>query len=223
MICTAKRTNGEPCRAKAIAGKTKCRVHGGHSPGGQSSPHFKTGRYSKYVPKHLADSFDQMVSDPARLDLSENIALIDTRTGELLSSIDHGGTQAHWAKVSDLATTLETMLNRKNYEKAQVTLTEIKEVCVSAIDDSKVWAEITALGENRRKLAETEHKRLLTSDMMIQADRAYSLISLIQDVILRNVSDPKTRNAIAHELGNILNPAIDQRVGSNPPLIDSVT
>ena len=32
MICTAHRTNGDPCRAWAIRGATVCRVHGGSIP-----------------------------------------------------------------------------------------------------------------------------------------------------------------------------------------------
>lgn len=31
-VCTAHRTDGQPCRAAAIKGGTVCRVHGGSSP-----------------------------------------------------------------------------------------------------------------------------------------------------------------------------------------------
>ena len=53
MYCTAhsKRT-GEPCRAHAVKGKTKCRMHGGTNPGRP----LKHGRYSK-APKTLAAKF----------------------------------------------------------------------------------------------------------------------------------------------------------------------
>ena len=32
MICRAKRSNGQPCKAQAIKGGTVCRVHGGAAP-----------------------------------------------------------------------------------------------------------------------------------------------------------------------------------------------
>ena len=32
MQCSAKRSNGEPCKAKAIRGGTVCRMHGGAAP-----------------------------------------------------------------------------------------------------------------------------------------------------------------------------------------------
>lgn len=32
MICSAHKTNGQPCKAKAIKGGTVCRVHGGSAP-----------------------------------------------------------------------------------------------------------------------------------------------------------------------------------------------
>lgn len=219
--CNAKsKRTGEKCKARAVLGSTKCYHHGGKSLAGVASPTFKDGRYSKFIPKHLADGFDKFASDPKRLDLSENIALADTRISELLTTIDHGGTQEHWKQVNELLEVLEVAINRKLEEKALTTLTQIKEVCSSAIDDSKVWAEISTLGENRRKLAETEQKRLLSTDMMIQADRAYGLIALVQDIILRNVSDTRIRGAIANELRSILAPAVDQRTGSDPQLIE---
>ena len=48
--CGAKTRNGSPCKAPAVRGKTRCRMHGGSSgsgapPGNQNA--FKTGRFTK--------------------------------------------------------------------------------------------------------------------------------------------------------------------------------
>lgn len=43
-----------------MRGKEVCRVHGGKTPGGPASPHFKHGRYSKYMKESLAEIMEQL-------------------------------------------------------------------------------------------------------------------------------------------------------------------
>jgi len=66
--CTAKaKRTGEQCKAYAIQGKDKCRVHGGLTP-------VKHGLYSKYTKHKLADKVNQLANDPELLDLRQQIA-----------------------------------------------------------------------------------------------------------------------------------------------------
>lgn len=44
---TAKST-GEQCRNPVVSGGAKCRLHGGASPRGEESPHYRHGLYSRY-------------------------------------------------------------------------------------------------------------------------------------------------------------------------------
>ena len=48
-LCGAKKRNGEPCGAKAISGKQRCRLHGGRSTGAPcgNTNALKHGIYSK--------------------------------------------------------------------------------------------------------------------------------------------------------------------------------
>jgi hypothetical protein len=53
-LCSARcRTRGgEPCRNAAMP-NGRCRMHGGKSPAGIASPSWKSGRFSRYMPKGL--------------------------------------------------------------------------------------------------------------------------------------------------------------------------
>jgi hypothetical protein len=53
-LCSARcRTRGgEPCRNAAMP-NGRCRMHGGKSPAGIASPAWKSGRFSRYMPKRL--------------------------------------------------------------------------------------------------------------------------------------------------------------------------
>lgn len=52
-LCGAKTRSGSPCKKAPITGMKRCANHGGKTPVGIDSPHFKHGRYSKYARSNL--------------------------------------------------------------------------------------------------------------------------------------------------------------------------
>jgi hypothetical protein len=86
--CGAKTRSGEPCKRPPVAGRTRCRQHGGASLAGVCSPRFKHGRRSRYL-KHLTGSlaagYRAALADPRLLELTEDVALVTARIGELLA------------------------------------------------------------------------------------------------------------------------------------------
>src|SRR5262249_55581059 len=57
--CGAKlRGKNAVCKRRPLKGRKRCRLHGGNTPAGVASPHFRHGRRSKYLrdlPKKLTD------------------------------------------------------------------------------------------------------------------------------------------------------------------------
>jgi hypothetical protein len=45
--CGAKTRQGGRCRNRPMINRQRCRMHGGASPRGLASPHFKHGRYTR--------------------------------------------------------------------------------------------------------------------------------------------------------------------------------
>src|SRR3954469_9482211 len=89
MQCAAKcKATGEQCRRWAVNGKRVCTVHGGLTPSGHASPHFKSGRYSRYLPSRLSERYHEAQADQRLLELREEIALIDARLCDLLATED---------------------------------------------------------------------------------------------------------------------------------------
>jgi hypothetical protein len=93
VLCGAKLRGSDPpryCRKPAMRGRTRCRLHGGRSPRGNASPHFKTGAY---VPLYrdvlppgsgLLESYEHLRTDEHLTSLREEIAVSATRSRELL-------------------------------------------------------------------------------------------------------------------------------------------
>jgi hypothetical protein len=66
------------------------------------------------------------------------------------------------------------------------------------------WKEIYALLEQRRKLVETESKRLKDMQQMMTSEQAALLISAVADVIKQNVTDTEQRRRISEGITNLV-------------------
>ena len=75
------------CTAFPVRGRTRCRSHGGLTPQGIASPHYRGKGYSQSVPKHLKDIYEAHFDDPEPLSLYKEIALCNTRIEDLLTQI----------------------------------------------------------------------------------------------------------------------------------------
>lgn len=71
-------------------------------------------------------------------------------------------------------------------------------------DDPDTWERIIAGIEQRRKLVESERKRLVEMRQMITAEQALALIAAISDVVRRHVDDPHILGAISRDIARII-------------------
>lgn len=213
--CSARsKRTGEQCQRPAMKNRTVCMHHGGKSLTGRNNPRFTTGRYSKYLPKHLANGFDEAMGDERLLDLSANVALMDVRMNELLGKLNDNETMQAWNELGALLGPLSQAVKTGKREKAQELTEKLLIAWQAVYEDAGVWKEIYEVSELRRKLAESEKKRLVDMDLMVSADRLYLLVSFIQDIILRHVTDASTRSSIAYELRTVLDKQVSGRTGS---------
>src|SRR5438105_15788682 len=105
MLCGAKTratgpNAGAPCRARAMP-NGKCRLHGGLIPADAALKH---GRYSKFLPRRLAARYEEALKDEQLLDLSHELALLETRLCDLLGGLDTIAGPETWLRASELWT-----------------------------------------------------------------------------------------------------------------------
>ena len=84
----AKRT-GQRCRRVAVTGSTKCPLHGGKTPRGVASPHYKTGRYSKYVNPNISGKINDLDQYDI-LDLADELQTQRALIAEYLNRFQNG-------------------------------------------------------------------------------------------------------------------------------------
>lgn len=204
LICGAQTRGGKPCPVTIIYGNGRCRVHGGPSPIGPVSATFVTGRHSKFMPQQLRERYEQALADPEIDSLRGEIALVDSRIFGLIESLGKDGTGNRWQALSkEYAKLNEARAITDAVEKAEAIaahLNEIGKIIRGGVNESEAWAEIVAIVEQRRKLAEGERKRLVDLNQMITTEQALIFMNAVADIVRTHVTDSEVMGKISRDL-----------------------
>ena len=214
MRCTAKsKQSGQQCKRHAVVGGTKCYMHGGASLAGIASPTFKHGRYSKSLPERLAARYAEAQDDPRLLELRDEVALIDTRLAELLTHLDSGESAKRWQAVNGAYADLRDATARSDSAAFKAAMAAMGEALAAGAADHDIWTEIVTLTDQRRKLVESESKRLQTMQQMITSQQAMVLLAAVVDTIRKHIQDRTVLAAISQDIRTLT--AID------PPALET--
>jgi hypothetical protein len=195
--CTAKsKRSGERCRRAATSGRTVCRMHGGKSPSGIASATYKTGRYGRAVPLRLLERMREALGDDELLSLHDDIALIDVRIADLLSRVDRGESGDVWTALQLAYRGLRAAGQAADLNRINLALTAIGDLITRGYADYVSWQAVGAALEQRRKLVESERKRIVALQQTISAAQASALMQALLDSVKANVKDKAALAAI---------------------------
>jgi hypothetical protein len=198
MQCRAKAKHSQmQCRQPVVPGMEVCRFHGGLTPRGPASATYKSGRYSKFLPSRMLARYRAAESDRELTSLRSELALVDARLADLLGRVDSGESGSLWRALRKAHRAFKISRESGNVEHMRDALAELNLRIEAGVSDYEAWRELQTLVEQRRKLADSESRRLGTLHQMISAERAMLLIGVVVDIIRRHVSDPTVLNAIA--------------------------
>lgn len=198
-LCGAKTRSGAPCRAPAMA-NGRCYVHGGKTPRGPASPHFRTGRYSKYLPKGLMDLYETARQDTELVVLRDEIALMDARIADLLMQLSAATSADVWEEAARCHQDLSVALQAKNLESARDLAGRLGALLQGKENVGALWAEIARAVEARRRLVETEQQRLVRLNQMITAEQAMLFVAAVINLVRQHVTDRQALQAISDGL-----------------------
>lgn len=201
--CGAKTRSGGVCDAWAMP-NGRCRLHGGKSLGGLMSGTFKHGRYSKYLPTRMLDRYRDAQDDTELLAMREEIALLDARLTDVLSRVDTGEAGELWSQARDAYSALTDALQKKDADGINYSMVTLGRLLGRGQADWAAWREITNLLEQRRKLVESERKRLVEMQQMITAEQAVNYASALALAVKEHVTDPGLLSKINEDFRRLL-------------------
>ena len=189
--------------------KHRCKRHGGTAATGIASPNYKHGkRCDKYrdLPSRIADQYIEAQQDPDLLSARNDIALCDARLADLIRRVDAGGGSAIWAVLRKTDDAMKEALQADDKVAFQKYLLSMSTTIKRGAADYAVWADIMDTIERRRKLSETEHKRLVAMQQMITGEQALVMVGIITGMIKagaeKHINDTRDRQAFLSEMAN---------------------
>jgi hypothetical protein len=201
-LARTKRTS-QPCQAKAMA-NGRCRLHGGKSLRGLASPRWTSGRHSQALPAGLQDAYERALADPDLLALRSELALVDVRIDDLLQGLGRGESTDLWERLGAALEPLETAQREGDAATACAALGELLDVVHEGTAVGATWAAIFDALERRRRLAETERRRVEALQATLTAEEALALIGAVAASVKAHVTDRAALQAVSNDVERLL-------------------
>jgi hypothetical protein len=209
------------CATTLLMPNGRCHNHGGIVRAGQRGSSYRggdaiglalqRGRYNPYLPERILERFEQAESDPEILSVKGEMSLMTVRIQDVIDRLDQGEAGELWSELRDMV--VEYRREPDRAIKAQI-LARIFEYIFEGAEEYIGWQEIQRLAEQRRKLSETEQKRMVQLRQYMTAEQAMYLTSSLADIVVRNVTDPDTLERIRREFAGLITSG---RPGPNQP------
>jgi hypothetical protein len=154
----------------------RCRVHGGATPKGVASPHFRTGARSRYL-KHLngqmGAAFKEALADPDLGCLRGELALQTARVEDLLRQLSREEGPAWTTLVLALDVLQLARSKGEPVDAALATLDQlIRSGAACAQSRRAAWAEVRALMQEKTRTSAAESKRLADLQGVVRVEDA---------------------------------------------------
>lgn len=159
--CGAKTKSGAPCRAAAMRPSGRCRIHGGLTPTGVALPQTVHGRYSKHLPRALAQAVAEVRNDPELLNLSDEIALLHGRVAQLLARLGTGEAGRHWRRLHQTWAAVEAATRSGDAAAFREAAESHRGAIQAGRVDSGVWEDLDRALDRLAKLTRQETDRRL--------------------------------------------------------------
>lgn len=202
-LCGAKCRDGHACTNPAMA-NGRCRKHRGGASKGIAAGNFKNGRYSKYLPAGLQERYQQSVDDPELLNMRHDIALVDTRLSDLLKRSEAGESRTLWQQARSANDGIRQAMDNENWPAMETHVRELDRLVGEGLTDHDIWHEISDLLDQRRKLVESEQKRLVAMKQLITSEQAMTLIAALAGIVKRHVTDRVVLSGIQNDLTRLM-------------------
>jgi len=172
-------------------------------PPGPAHHLWKDGRHSRYhevIPRRLGERYAQALGDGDLLNMTEEIALIDAHLGDLLERVEQGEGASLWLELRERWKAYEAALAATDVQEMQRQLGYIGSLISRGAIDALAWREIRDVLRDRRGLVESERKRRIEIQAMLDVREGMAFLESVIASVERHVDDHKVLAAIAADL-----------------------
>jgi hypothetical protein len=197
------RRTGLPCNQPALE-NGRCKFHGGKSPRGAANGMWKGERYVPSLPGGLMAAYEEAVSDPELLNITDEIALVQSRIHQLLEKLE---SQESFTRIKEIKTewgNYKRALKREDTVAAGEAMRKLNHYIGEADHEYLVWEDLYKALGMRARLTKQEQKRRMEMHTLISTEEAISFVTEVMLVVKEHVTEDKVKAEIYNDVMKIL-------------------
>ena len=158
-------------------------MHGGKSLRGPAHPNYKDGKYSKVLPQRLRGSYEEAINDADLLRLKSEIALSDVRRQDLMSQLDKGSHDDFIEQLNHIRRELKGAAFASDTATVRSLSKDLDTLMEEKRPDGSVWRDLIEIEDHKRKLVESERKRMVELGHLLTMEQSLFLLKRIAEII----------------------------------------
>jgi hypothetical protein len=167
-------------------------------------PNREDGERMRYMDTDVADRYERAINDPELLNLRRDLALMETKIQELMMATGTGESRGTWAELQRQANEFQRVWNRNDVLRSQELLANILTMIATGNVRASAVYDLQQAIEIRRKLSETETKRLVALKQFITAENAMNLVSEVIEIVRKHVTDREQLRECVRDLRGLI-------------------
>lgn len=214
--CTAKaKRTGLQCTQPAITGSTKCRLHGGKTPKGIASPHYRTGKYAKDLPKALTSDYDQALNDDRLVDLKDELAIVEALVAERLRLMSGTTSAEKWIEATELWAEIREAARSGDAQAIPELSAQMDKLLETGASVQGHEQSVLKLFDQKSKLVSTYARQQQAAGMMVSATSVQFMVGQILTLIQTHVKDVEALKALRAGFADLR--FAESAIGDRPP------
>lgn len=170
-----------PCRAASLYQNGRCHYHGGPTPSGIASVHYRTGRWSTALNGKRREHYLSAKDDPDLMDLGRPLALLDTNVAEAVERLEGLDTPDFRKRALTLYIKARRLM-QKDPKSAGTTLTELGELLQRGAEEDRAREEVGKATSRMARHMEAAWKVRLGAAQAINASDLTAILGAFIEV-----------------------------------------
>ena len=140
------------------------------------------------------------MADPRLLDLDEEIGVVYARMREELGKLKANVDPTPFAEATDK---LIAGMRSGDSDQVHAAVNRLAELRTETLDHERTWGQILRLIERRRRLVESQRKRILELNLTMTRAEGVRIANALVESVTRHVHDADTLRAIIDEINAV--------------------
>lgn len=204
-ICGAKRRDGGRCTSRQRKANGRCRLHGGNTPRGPASPHFKHGQHSRAYREILSGAllrgYVRVEDDAVLTSTREQQGVWLAREQELVELLADGAAPA-WGRLAELAVEIRTAQQEGEAGTARLVaaLEGVLELAGNGAGREETWRELERCTRQLARLKEVERRHREAERLSVPLEVVMAFVRSLVGLALEHIADGERAAAFAEDV-----------------------